>query len=72
MLEEILLMVQELELELVEDDIIEEGGYYTDNFGKIKELLYKESIKDIIQIVFELTNKGYDIDTIKKVINLEL
>ena len=45
MLEEILLMVQELELELVEDDIIEEGGYYTDNFGKIKELLYKESIK---------------------------
>jgi hypothetical protein len=45
MLEEILLMVQELELELVEDDMIEEGGYYTDRFEDIKKLLYKESIK---------------------------
>jgi hypothetical protein len=71
-LEKILVLVQELELDMIEKGHISDDCVYTDNFGKIKELLYKESIKDIIQIVFELTNKGYDIDTIKKVINLEL
>jgi hypothetical protein len=44
-LEKILVLVQELELVLVEDDKIIEGGYESRLLGKIKETLYKESIK---------------------------
>jgi hypothetical protein len=44
-LEKILVLVQELELDMIEKGHISDDCVYTDNFGKIKELLYKESIK---------------------------
>jgi hypothetical protein len=44
-LEKILVLVQELENDLVADDLIDDSGFYSSQFERIKTLLYKESIK---------------------------
>lgn len=43
----ILALVEELELEMVEEGVISDEGYYTDKIGEIKEILHNESIKQI-------------------------
>lgn len=44
-LEKILALVEELELEMVEEGVISDEGYYSDKVGEIKNMLYNESIK---------------------------
>lgn len=44
-LEKILELVEELELEMVEEGVISDEGYYADKIEKIKEMLYNESKK---------------------------
>ena len=46
-LDELLELVEALELRMVEDDVIEDGDVYSDYFADIKDLLYKESVKQI-------------------------
>jgi hypothetical protein len=46
-LEKILALVEELELEMVEEGVISDEGYYSDKIGEIKEMLYNESTKQI-------------------------
>lgn len=55
-LEKILELVEELELEMVEEGVISDEGYYVDKIGEIKEMLHNESIK---QISDKIDNSGF-------------
>lgn len=46
-LEKILELVEELELEMVEEGVISDEGYYSNKLGMVKMMLYKESKKQI-------------------------
>ena len=55
-LEKILELVEELELEMVEEGVISDEGYYSDKIGEIKEMLRNESTK---QISDKIDNSGF-------------
>lgn len=55
-LEKILTLVEELELEMVEEGVISDEGYYSNKLGMVKMMLYKESKK---QISDKIDNSGF-------------